>query len=272
MGLFCFGGGCGPLTLGWTCGHAQNLCRRKGLALRGMCLKRPAYWVKQQQERFSILIVSNILLEQSWEFVPSNATSTLMTDSLMHPGLPPKPHNCSYTLSKWKVTVLVAQSRQTLLQPHGLQLSRLLCPWDSPGRNTGAGCHALLPGVFPIQGRHTLRCPTSWAHPTSMYYFLPKSPVSYIFPLSHSPALGTSARIHSSDVPSSVIPTRHSSRVGYSVFLICFLSLCPLFLFLIDLFRKSRLPLLFWSIIQWSDQVTSQLKNLKIPHFPTAVK
>ena len=28
--------------------------------------------------------------------------------------------------------------------PHGLQPSRLLCPWDFPGKNTGAGCHCLL--------------------------------------------------------------------------------------------------------------------------------
>ena len=27
-----------------------------------------------------------------------------------------------------------------LLQPHGLQPSRLLCLWDSPGKNTGVGC------------------------------------------------------------------------------------------------------------------------------------
>ena len=27
------------------------------------------------------------------------------------------------------------------LWPHGLQPIRLLCPWDSPGKNTGAGCH-----------------------------------------------------------------------------------------------------------------------------------
>ena len=26
-----------------------------------------------------------------------------------------------------------------------------LCPWDSPGKNTGAGCHALLQGIYPIQ-------------------------------------------------------------------------------------------------------------------------
>ena len=29
--------------------------------------------------------------------------------------------------------------------------ARLLCPWDSPGKNTGVGCHALLQGVFPTQ-------------------------------------------------------------------------------------------------------------------------
>ena len=29
-------------------------------------------------------------------------------------------------------------------QPHGLQPTRLLCPWDSPGKSTGVGCHHLL--------------------------------------------------------------------------------------------------------------------------------
>ena len=30
--------------------------------------------------------------------------------------------------------------------------SRLLCPWDSPGKNTGVDCHFLLQGIFPTQG------------------------------------------------------------------------------------------------------------------------
>ena len=30
------------------------------------------------------------------------------------------------------------------VQPHRRQLTRLLCPWDSPGKNTGEGCHFLL--------------------------------------------------------------------------------------------------------------------------------
>ena len=38
------------------------------------------------------------------------------------------------------------------LRPHGPQLARILCPWDSPGKNTGVGCHVLLQGIFPTQG------------------------------------------------------------------------------------------------------------------------
>ena len=30
--------------------------------------------------------------------------------------------------------------------------ARLLCPWDSPGKNTGAGCHALFQGISLTQG------------------------------------------------------------------------------------------------------------------------
>ena len=38
------------------------------------------------------------------------------------------------------------------LWPHGLQPARLLCPWNSPGKNTGVGCHALFQRIFPTQG------------------------------------------------------------------------------------------------------------------------
>jgi len=37
------------------------------------------------------------------------------------------------------------------LWPHGLEPARLLHPWDSPGKNTGVGCHALFQGIFPTQ-------------------------------------------------------------------------------------------------------------------------
>ena len=38
------------------------------------------------------------------------------------------------------------------LRPHGLQPARLLCLWDSPGKNTGVGFHFLLQGIFLTQG------------------------------------------------------------------------------------------------------------------------
>ena len=34
------------------------------------------------------------------------------------------------------------------LQPHGLQPTRLLHPWDFPGKSTGVGCHRLLQCVL----------------------------------------------------------------------------------------------------------------------------
>ena len=44
-----------------------------------------------------------------------------------------------------------AQLCPTILWPHGLQPSRLLCPCDSAGKNTGVDCHFLLQGIFPTQ-------------------------------------------------------------------------------------------------------------------------
>ena len=32
---------------------------------------------------------------------------------------------------------------------------RLICPWDSPGEDTGVGCHALLQGIFLTQGSNS---------------------------------------------------------------------------------------------------------------------
>ena len=52
----------------------------------------------------------------------------------------------------------VAWVRAKLLQscptlwPCGFQPSRLLCPQDSPEKNTGVGCLALLQRIFPTQG------------------------------------------------------------------------------------------------------------------------
>ena len=54
-------------------------------------------------------------------------------------GLPfPSPMHES---EKWKGSRSVVSDSS---QPHGLQPTRLLCPWDFPGKSTGVGCHCLL--------------------------------------------------------------------------------------------------------------------------------
>ena len=50
------------------------------------------------------------------------------------------------------VCVFNSLAVSTSLWPLRLQPARLLCPWDSPGKNTGAGWHALLQEIFPTQG------------------------------------------------------------------------------------------------------------------------
>ena len=47
---------------------------------------------------------------------------------------------------KCSVSLLVVSDS---LRPCGLQPTRLVCPWSSPGKTTGVGCHSLLQGIFP---------------------------------------------------------------------------------------------------------------------------
>ena len=42
------------------------------------------------------------------------------------------------------------------LRPYGLQPTRLLCPWDFPGKKTGVGFCALLQRIFRTQGLNSV--------------------------------------------------------------------------------------------------------------------
>ena len=43
-------------------------------------------------------------------------------------------------------------TKEVMCCAKSLQLARLLCPWNSPGKNTGVGCLALLQGIILTQG------------------------------------------------------------------------------------------------------------------------
>ena len=77
----------------------------------------------------------------------------------------PSPHLRLSNMSK-VVPVCVCQVASVMsnsLQPYGLQPSRLLCPWDFPGKNTGVRCHFFLQGIFRNQGSNQhLLCLLHW--------------------------------------------------------------------------------------------------------------
>ena len=50
-----------------------------------------------------------------------------------------------------KKSVLLAQLCPTLHR-HELSPARLLCPWDSPGKNPRVVCHSPPQGIYPTQG------------------------------------------------------------------------------------------------------------------------
>ena len=65
------------------------------------------------------------------------------------------------------------------MQPHRRQSTRLLCPWDSPGKNTGVGCHFLLQSKkVKSESEITQSCPT---RSNSMDCSLPGSSIHGIF-------------------------------------------------------------------------------------------
>ena len=49
----------------------------------------------------------------------------------------------------YEVTSVVYDSETFQTVAH----TRLLCPWDSAGKNTKVSCHDLLQGIFPTQGK-----------------------------------------------------------------------------------------------------------------------
>ena len=50
------------------------------------------------------------------------------------------------------VCVCTLSHVQPFVTPMDYSPARLLCPWNFPGKNTGASCHFLLQEISPTQG------------------------------------------------------------------------------------------------------------------------
>ena len=63
------------------------------------------------------------------------------------------------TMIEWLCCAVLSHSVVSdSLWPHGLESTRLLCPWDSSGKNPGVGCHFLLRGISWTQGSNPNSC------------------------------------------------------------------------------------------------------------------
>ena len=156
----------GPKEPGWITesiaflGQTWATCSKSFLCLRGELLVFRYLWVKLGGEgqsrtwwarwvgelgKMQLIITASVFVSQS----PLGPVKR-------QPNPPPGQITrsvlclCSYSIwfSYLVCMCLVIQSCLTLCNPN----SRLLSPWDSPGKNTGVRCHALLQGIFPTQG------------------------------------------------------------------------------------------------------------------------
>ena len=104
------------------------------------------------------LLQLDLYVKVFYEFVPFGSPADVLTVIVLEYQSVVSLLSLSTHVAQWiqssipllplKVKELVSQLYLTL-QPHGRQPTRLLSPWNSPGKNTGVGCCSFLQGIFP---------------------------------------------------------------------------------------------------------------------------
>ena len=126
------------------------------------CCSSPLFSVSFLNVSFSVELVLAFLI-RTHHFAPklSPLDSSMFRDWHVYTRSSTHPHRCSSLGPNHLAHCQHLKGASTSdgcsvmsdsLRPHGLQPTRLLCPWDSPGKSTGVGCHILLQGIFPTQG------------------------------------------------------------------------------------------------------------------------
>ena len=141
-------------------------------------------WIVVLFEFFSLIF--SVL---SWLNLPADAESQIWRSDCTpeQRTLRPGGRNSLTGISPWMPSLNgsvlrspVSDSRSVLsssFRPHGLQPARLLCPWNSPSKNIGVGCHPFGP-----QGE-LISCPDLWhisPGKVFLYVFLPQIAKSYL--------------------------------------------------------------------------------------------
>ena len=82
-------------------------------------------------------------------------------DPSLEESAPDEERHASNRISLRLCRCLVAQACPNLYNPMAWT-ARLLCPWDSPGMNTGVGCHFLLQGSSQPRDQTGVSCIDKW--------------------------------------------------------------------------------------------------------------
>ena len=133
-------------------------------------------WYRQKSTATFLLSFSRSTACQTLRTLLSHTLSSLVREqiNLRHPTQPDMARLCT-------AAAAAAESLQSWpsLRPHRRQPTRLPRPWDSPGKNTGVGCHLLLQCLKVKSEREVTQSRPTLSNP--MDCSLPGSSVHGIF-------------------------------------------------------------------------------------------
>ena len=92
--------------------------------------------------------ISLFIIQGGWTSLLRSSPSLIHSLNLVSCSLCACVHACSVVSNSFR--------------PHGLWPTRLLCPWNFLGKNTGMGCHFLFRGSFRPRDRTHVSCVLLW--------------------------------------------------------------------------------------------------------------
>ena len=134
------------------------------------------------------------------------------------------------------------------LRRYGLWPSRLLCPWDSPGKNPGVDNHSLLQGIFPTQESNLRLLHCRWILYRLSHQGSPKLPQisSKMYPTHEHVNIHPTAKVRYKDYVQLILPSQWMRNplslphIGFFIMhLLALITLFPHFIIMQLLISKS---------------------------------
>ena len=91
-------------------------------------------------------------MPHAWHMSSSWWTAAIRHEYILQTGGNARLLFAACPLTQWKSESVSYSLMSSSLRPHRAYPTRILCPWNSAGKNFGVGSHSLLQGIFPTQG------------------------------------------------------------------------------------------------------------------------